>query len=141
MYITVQELKNQTTLDEIKELTDIVVEAYMDRADNWIRRETGQSWDNVEDEYIKKDLATATILLTEMIFWNDQELNKIEDLDNVESEKIGSYSYTVKDSSDEGNNAIRNKELKSILESLRYRSSKTGGSVFRVFGQSPWRRS
>lgn len=119
-YANLDEVRELTTVDEIKELSDIKLQNYIDRAGAWIRRVTKQTFEAETDPDILLDLTTATYLLVEFLWYQDHIDNKDNTLMAAKSETIGSYSYTMKDAAsadlEEGMTGI--KELDMILGSL-----------------------
>lgn len=116
-FATVDEVKERTSFDEIDDLPVEKVDSLIDRAEAWIRRFTGRSFVEETDSGKLADLKTATILLVEFLWFQDQPDMKQEAFDSVQSEKIGSYSYTKKDA--KSGEATGVAELDHILFSLR----------------------
>lgn len=131
-HATIEEIKAQTSFDEVSALPDSKLNWYVDRANSWIRRATGFDYSGETRESIKLDLKIATILLVELIWLKDNPEVKESELSNLSSERIGSYSYNLaaKPGSAEGTGS---EELDSILKSLRVG---LGASFFSVSGPS-----
>jgi Protein of unknown function (DUF3199) len=146
MYITVDEVKGLSSLQEVKDFNDDRLQYIMDRADGWIMRATGREFPEAEvTDRIRNDLRTATLLLVELLVFNDNQENKEMNYSPVETERIGSYSYTLRDvetvdSIKEREWVGRNtgiRELDDILNSLRVEPIERV-SFFSVYG--PGRR-
>lgn len=115
-FATVTEVKERVAFDEINQMAENKIEDLIERAERWIRRFTGRSFaDETEPDKIA-DLRTATVLLVEYLWFQDQPDMREEAFDNVQSEKIGSYSYTKNAKSGESTGVV---ELDQILHSLR----------------------
>lgn len=116
MFITTSEIRELSSFSEVKALTDVQLNYYINRADNWIMRETHRrDLPNTTDERIQSDLKTATLLLVEYIWYLDQEEVKESNMAGLDSEKIGTYSYNKGQSG----GARVNEELNQIFDSLR----------------------
>lgn len=133
-YATLQEVRDLVTISEVAGLPDEKLQGYIDRASAWIRRDTGQDFEGETDADILSDLRIATTLLTEYLWFWDQPEIKDGAMSLVESERIGSYSYNIKDKPTPGKDT-GNKELDSILASLRVKEP-SKAFVFSVFGPS-----
>ncbi|MDE0581552.1 hypothetical protein ON064_00620 [Planococcus sp. A6] len=116
-FATVEEVRERVAFEEINDLADAKITDLVERAERWIRRFTGRSFADEKDADKKADLRRATILLVEFLWFQDQPEMKEEAFDNVQSEKLGSYSYTKK--SAEPGEATGVVELDQILYSLR----------------------
>jgi len=135
-FATVEEVRELTSLDEVRELSDIKIQNYIDRAGAWIRRETKRTFEGETDIDILLDLQTATYLLVEYLWYQDNPEVKDNVFSPVETERIGSYSYTMRDvktvdSIKEREYVGQNtgiKELDLILTALR--ASSTDASFF-----------
>lgn len=111
-FATVAEVKARVAFEiEVNKIEDLI-----DRAERWIRRFTGRSFAEETEPDKLADLRTATVLLVEYLWFQDQPDMKEEAFDNVQSEKIGSYSYTKNAKSGESTGVA---ELDQILYSLR----------------------
>jgi len=120
-YATIDEVRELTSIEEIKALSDTKLKNYIDRAGSWIRRVTHKTFEAETDLDILLDLSTATYLLVEYLWYQDNEEVKDSAFMPVKSETIGSYSYTTRDSSStnaEGEGMTGIKELDAILGSL-----------------------
>lgn len=116
MFITASEIRELSSFGEVKALSDLQINRYMERADSWIVRETKRrDLVTTEDVIIQNDLRTATLLLVEYIWYLDQQEVKESNMAGLDSEKIGTYSYNKGQSG----GAIANEELQQIFESLR----------------------
>ena len=115
-FATVAEVKERVAFEEITEMTDGKVEDLIERAERWIRTFTGRNFVEETDPVILGDLRRATVLLVEYLWFQDQPDMKEEAFDNVQSEKIGSYSYTKNAKPGESTGVA---ELDQILYSLR----------------------
>lgn len=116
-FATVAEVKERVSFDEINEMADGKVEDLIERAERWIRRFTGRSFVEETDPDKLADLKRATVLLVEFLWFQDQPDMKEEAFDNVQSEKLGSYSYTKKNANSGETTGVM--ELDQILISLR----------------------
>lgn len=122
MFITAEEIKELSSLDEVKALSNIKVSQYMERADSWIIRETGRrDLITTEDEFFQKDLATATLLLVEYLWFLDLQEVKESNMSGLDSERIGTYSYNRSASRSDTFGSTNNEELNQILNSLKVR--------------------
>jgi hypothetical protein len=135
-YATLEDVRGMTTFPEVASLSDDKLQAYIDRASAWIRRDTGQSFEGETDSDILLDLRIATTLLVEYLWYWDQTDVKDGLMSNAESERIGSYSYNKKAVPGE---STGNKELDSILASLRV-SDANGLFLFSVSGPSRYKK-
>lgn len=115
-FASVQEVKKRVAFDDIANMEDAKVENLIQRAEDWIRRFSGRSFVEVTDPNKIRDLQTATVLLVEYLWYQDDADVKEEAFDNVQTEKIGSYSYTKNAKPGEETGI---KELDHILNSLR----------------------
>lgn len=115
-FATVEEVKERVAFDEIHEMDNEKVEELIERAERWIRRFTGRSFAEEKEPDKIADLRRGTILLVEYLWFQDQPDIKEEAFDNVQTEKIGSYSYTKGAKSGEATGVV---ELDQILYSLR----------------------
>lgn len=115
-FATVQEVKDRVSFDEINEMEDTKIEVLIERAERWIKRFTGRSFAEETDPDNLADLRHGTVLLVEYLWFQDQPDMKEEAFDNVQSEKIGSYSYTKNAKPGEVTGVV---ELDQILYSLR----------------------
>lgn len=133
-YATVEEVRDLTSLDEVKELSDVKLQNYIDRAGAWIRRETKRTFEGETDIDVLLDLTTATYLLVEYLWYQDNPEVKDNVFSPVETERIGSYSYTMRDVKTVDSIKEREyvgqstgiKELDLILSALRASNTDTG---------------
>lgn len=116
-YATIAEVKARTSFEEIASLTDEKVTGYIERAEGWLHRATKRKFRVETDPDVLADVKTATILLVEYIWYLDNPDVKEGGMSGAESEKIGSYSYTVKRVSPGEPTGIA--ELDSIIDSLK----------------------
>lgn len=116
-FATVVEVKDEAAFEEISNMEDSKVQKLIERAEAWIRRFTGRSFAEETRSEKLADLKTATVLLVEFLWFQDQPDMKEEVFDNVQSEKIGSYSYTKKNAASGETTGVA--ELDHILLSLR----------------------
>ncbi|TWT04608.1 head-tail connector protein [Planomicrobium sp. CPCC 101079] len=116
-FATVTEVKERVSFDEIIALDDNKIQDLIKRAEAWIRRFTGRSFAEETNSEKLEDLKTATVLLVEFLWFQDQPDMKEEAFDNVQSEKLGSYSYTKKNANPGETTGVV--ELDHILLSLR----------------------
>jgi len=89
-YATVAEVKERASFSEIAALTDIKIQGYIDRATSWIHREAQRKFKDETDEDLLADLRTATVLLVEYLWYQDNPDIKESSLSPIETEKIGS---------------------------------------------------
>lgn len=115
-FATVAEVRARVAFDEIAEMDVSKVEELIERAERWVRRFTGRSFAEETETDKLADLRTATVLLVEYLWFQDQSDMKEEAFENVQSEKIGSYSYTKNAKPGESTGVA---ELDQILYSLR----------------------
>jgi hypothetical protein len=130
-FATMEEVRSLTSFDEVSGLPNDRLQGYIDRASAWIRRDTGSKFEGETDTDILSDLRIATTLLVEYLWYWDLPESKQQSLSNVESERIGSYSYNSKSGPGK---PTGNEELDSILASLRVKEPRA--FVFSVFGPS-----
>lgn len=130
MFITAAEIRELSQIDDVKALSDVQIEAYIDRADSWINR-ISPAIGNTESDRIQKDLRIATWLLVEYLFYWDDPENREAAISGDESVRIGSFSYKTKASEGEKTGI---KELDLILE--RYEWKPKIGNYFRISGPS-----
>lgn len=140
-YATPKEVRARTSFPEVAALDDEKLMGYIERAESWIHRVTGRKFRDETDPDILSDLRTATVLLVEYIWYNDHPDVREGALSQLESEKIGSYSYKVGGPGDTiqemefqaSHTGIQ--ELDSILESLKVQPVQ-GITFFSVSGPS-----
>lgn len=129
-FITIQEVRDQTTFSEISSLTDPQIDRYINLANAYLRRETLMNYRDATDPDLLTDLQRVTLLLVEYLWWQDQPEVKEGNFAGIASERIGSYSYN-KGSNGEGTG---NKELDNLLFSLSRKN--VGLNLFSVSGPS-----
>ncbi|MBD8013886.1 head-tail connector protein [Planococcus wigleyi] len=115
-FATVAEVKERVAFDEINEMAEVKVADLIERAERWIRIFAGRNFAEETDPITLGDLRRAVVLLVEYLWFQDQPDMKEEAFDNVQSEKIGSYSYTKNAKPGESTGVA---ELDQILYSLR----------------------
>lgn len=118
-YATIQEVKEETSFSDVSSLSDERLQSYIRRAERWIHRITNNRFENVVDSDILFDLQRAVVLIVDYLWYHDQEEIQEDYLDPIQSERIGSYSYTKADRPDIESNGFGNPELDSILSSLK----------------------
>lgn len=134
MFIKAEEIRELSSFEQVKALSDEQMEAYIERADAWIRRATDSPVIELsEKEALRKDMRVATWLLVEyLVYWDDPD-NKEDAISQEDNVRIGSFSYSLKPS--EGDlKKTGIKELDGILEAWRYKWYV--GNIFRVSGPS-----
>jgi len=131
MFATIEQVKARVSFEEIKELSNEVIEDYIERAERWIRLSVKRSFTQQEDEQTLSDLRRAVILLVEYLWYHDQPDVKDGAIDGLQNESIGSYSYTKKADIGESTGIS---ELDLILEGLT--QPVTGLSFFSISGPS-----
>ncbi|MED0739017.1 head-tail connector protein [Aneurinibacillus thermoaerophilus] len=139
--MTPQEVMDRTSFPEVAALDDGKLTGYIERAESWIRRATGRKFREETDPDVLSDLRTATVLLVEYLWYHDHPDVREGVLSQVESEKIGSYSYKVSGAGDTiqemefqaTHTGIQ--ELDSILESLKVQPVQ-GALFFSISGPS-----
>lgn len=118
MYATAAEVKNRTTIPEVAALDDAKVEQYIERANGWLHRATRRTFREETDPDRLAALRTATVLLVEYLwFWDHPDIKETI-IGGVDSERIGSYSYTAKKTPVQPGQSTGNPELDSIIGSL-----------------------
>ncbi|MGP4063087.1 hypothetical protein [Halobacillus sp. H74] len=118
-YASVQDIREGTSFEEVSySMSDAKIEKYNLRAERWIHRITNNRFDDEIESEILMDLQRAVILIVDYLWFHDQPDVLEESLDPIQSERIGSYSYT-KDKRDFMRDGFGNPELDSILESLK----------------------
>ncbi|MBO0962345.1 DUF3199 family protein [Neobacillus sp. MM2021_6] len=133
MYANTQEVKDRTSFPEVAALTDEKITGYIERSESWLHRAAGRKFRDETDPDMLADLRTATILLVEYLWYQDNPDVKEDSLSPIDSEKIGSYSYTAKKVQPGESTGIP--ELDSIIDSLKVQPV-TGISFFAVSGPS-----
>ncbi|WP_312498282.1 DUF3199 family protein [Bacillus luti] len=144
MYASPADVKERTSFVEVSSLSDEKIQLYIDRAASWIHREVKRMFENETNKQTLSDLLIATVLLVEYLWYQDNPEMKESQLSAASSEKIGNYSYTLRDAlggntADEmrfGANRTGIKELDLILDSLRMQNIVTGFNFFSVSGPS-----
>ena len=142
-YATVAEVKERVSFNEITVMSTPKLQGYIDRATSWIHREAQRKFKDETDEDLLADLRTATVLLVEYLWYQDNPDIKESSLSPIETEKIGSYSYTMRDVQTIDSIKEREyegtrtgiKELDLILQSLK-QDIPTGISFFSISGSS-----
>lgn len=129
MFLTAEELRDLTSFAEIIDLSEGKLKNYMERADGWIRRATNIDYSDTEDSATQSDLRVATLLLVEYLWYWDDPGTKLEVMDGLQSETIGSYSWNKATPGE----PTGNQELDSILTALAFKPS--GVNVFRTSGK------
>lgn len=119
IYATIQEIREGTSFEEVSSLYDRKIENYINRAERWIHRLTLNRFDETVDSDILFDLKRAVILLVDYLWFQDQPEMKEDQLDPVQSERIGSYSYSKEANKDVSKEGFGNPELDSIIDSLK----------------------
>lgn len=133
MFKTVSEIKELSSFDEVKALSDSQIQSLIDRADSWIRRATNNpTLADTTDTAVQQDLGIATWLLVEYLWYWDQAETKESIMSQDDSIQIGSFSYHVKPKS--GNYETGIKELDDILTAYKFKLN--AGNIFRVSGPS-----
>lgn len=128
MFVTPEEIRGLTSFSEVKGLTDLQIQVYIDRADSWIRRATNRDYSETSDLLIEKDMRIATWLLVEYLWYWDSPEIKEEAMSQDEQIRLGSYSVNKKKAIIGEETGVP--ELDYILKSYRFRPS-TGG-IFQV---------
>ncbi|MFP5116160.1 hypothetical protein ACSU64_28020 [Bacillaceae bacterium C204] len=119
MFITPSEIRDRTSFEEVKGLTDAQLEDYIQRADSWILRATNRDYTTTNDIFIQDDLGVATWLLVEYLWlWDNPEL-KEEMMGHDEVIRLG--SFTVNKGAKPENGLTGVEELDSILMKYRFR--------------------
>lgn len=127
-FATVEEVRDQTTFGEVSALSDAKLQGYIERANAYLRRTSGD-YRTATDEDLLTDLKRVTILLVEYIWFLDQPEVKESNMSGLQSERIGSYSYTKGTKT----GLTGNEELDSLLESLKVSH---GVNLFSINGPS-----
>jgi hypothetical protein len=138
-YVTVQEVRARTSLGEVAALPDEKLLLYIDRATAWIHRVAQRKFYDETDPDLLTDLKTASVLLVEYLWVQDHPEEKDRVMSKIKQERIGSYSYTLKDDSSEEPELTGIKELDSILLSLMPKPL-GAGLFFSVSGPSRVRK-
>jgi hypothetical protein len=102
-YATVQDVRDQTTISEVSNLSDTKTSFYIERANAYLRRQTKKDYRNETDADLLSDLKRVTVLLVEYLWFLDQPEVKESNLAGIEVERIGSYSYNKGDKEGTGN--------------------------------------
>lgn len=125
-FATVQIIRENTSFEEITELSDTKIQKYIDLANAFLRRYTGQNYRGETDPDLLIDLERVTLLLVEYLWLGDQPEVKESNYTGLKSERIGTYSYNINPEQGTGNI-----ELDQLLESL---TSRVGLNFFSVSG-------
>lgn len=131
MFAEASDVRDRTSFDEVESLTDEQIESFIKRAERWIYRATEIDYSDEQNENMLVDLETATIHLVDLLWMQDQPDMKDASLSSMESEKIGSYSYSKSKEAVPGQ-STGIPELDGILESLKV--TMNGVNFFRVGG-------
>lgn len=116
-FATIQDVREQTTINEVSNLSDTKIDFYIERANSYLRRTTKRNYRNETDPDLLSDLKRVTVLLVEYLWFLDQPEVKENNLAGIEVERIGSYSYNKGSMRGTGS-----PELDDLLKSL-------GGSI------------
>lgn len=130
-YASLQEVRDRTSFTEVSSLSDSKLTGFIERAESWIHRSTGRKFRDETDSDILSELRTSVVLLVEYLWYHDHSDVKEEALSPIESEKIGSYSYSGKKATPEDKTGIT--ELDSIIDSLKVEPI-TGLAFFSISG-------
>jgi hypothetical protein len=117
LYATIQEVMVRTSFEEVSVLSDEKITSYIERAERWIRRATNRDFSEETDQDVLEDLKTATVLLVEYLWYWDNPDVKEDSINSVDSEKIGSYSFSGK--KEKSGELTGMQELDNILTSLK----------------------
>jgi hypothetical protein len=117
LYATIQEVMVRTSFEEVSALSDEKITSYIERAERWIRRATNRDFSEETDQDVLEDLKTATVLLVEYLWYWDNPDVKEDSINPVDSEKIGSYSFSGKKA--KSGELTGMQELDNILTSLK----------------------
>jgi Protein of unknown function (DUF3199) len=134
-YVTVQEIRGRTSLKEVAALPDEKLQLYIDRATAWVHRVAQRKFYDETDPDLLTDLKTASVLLVEYLWVQDHDAGKEQAMSQIKQERIGSYSYSLKDDTGEEPELTGIKELDSILLSLTPKSV-AAGLFFSISGPS-----
>ncbi|MBH8599075.1 MULTISPECIES: DUF3199 family protein [unclassified Thermoactinomyces] len=134
-YLSVEEVRERTSLKEVAELPEEKLQLYLERATAWIHRVAQRKFYDETDLDRLIDLKTASVLLVEYLWVQDHDEGKERVMSQVKQERIGSYAYTLKDDTGKETGLTGIKELDSILLSLMPKTFATG-MFFSVSGPS-----
>ncbi|MEH7114502.1 hypothetical protein V7124_19375 [Neobacillus niacini] len=127
-FATLEVVREETSFQEITELSDTKINRYIDLANAFLRRYTGVNYRDETDPDKLIDLERVTILLVEYLWLGDQPEVKESNYNGLESERIGTYSYNLANGEGTGN-----VELDQLLVSL---TPRYGVNFFSVNGPS-----
>jgi hypothetical protein len=96
-YATIDQVREMTSFSDVASLSDSKITNYLERATAWIHRIALRTFEGETDPVLLSDLKIASVLLVEYLWFHDHPDIKESELSPLESEKIGSYSYTMKD--------------------------------------------
>ena len=131
MYATVDDVKKRSAFAEVKALPDADIDSYLSRAARWIYYSTKVDYTDTTDAGILEDLKTASIHLVDLLWYQDNVDVKEAGMANLQSERIGSYSYTAMEKAAPGGKTGIT-ELDMILDGLK--PTLTGFGFFNVSG-------
>lgn len=131
MYATVDDVKKRSAFAEVKALPDADIDSYLSRAARWIYYSTKVDYTDTTDAGILEDLRTASIHLVDLLWYQDNADVKEGGMANLQSERIGSYSYTAMEKAAPGGKTGIT-ELDMILDGLK--PTLTGFGFFNVSG-------
>ncbi|MED4866113.1 DUF3199 family protein [Heyndrickxia faecalis] len=131
MYATVDDVKKRSVFPEVKALPDEDINSYLSRASRWIYRSTKVDYTDTTDSGILEDLRTASIHLVDLLWYQDNVDVKEAGMANLQSERIGSYSYTAMEKAVPGGKTGI-PELDMILDGLK--PTIDGFGFFKVSG-------
>ncbi|AJO24787.1 DUF3199 family protein [Weizmannia coagulans] len=131
MYATVDDVKKRSAFAEVKALPDVDIDSYLFRAARWIYYSTKVDYSETADPGILEDLKTASIHLVDLLWYQDNVDVKEAGMANLQSERIGSYSYTAMEKAAPGGKTGIT-ELDMILDGLK--PTLTGFGFFNVSG-------
>lgn len=131
MYATVDDVKKRSAFAEVKALPDADIDSYLSRAARWIYYSTKVDYTDTTDAGILEDLRTASIHLVDLLWYQDNVDVKEAGMANLQSERIGSYSYTAMEKAVPGGKTGI-PELDMILDGLK--PTLTGLGFFNVSG-------
>lgn len=127
-FATVEEVRANTSFEEVRALTEAQLQSYIERANSYLRRKANKNYRDETDPDLLVDLRRVTILLVEYLWYNDLPEVKESNLAGLQTERIGTYSYNKGDKDGTGN-----QELDDLLA---YLTVKPGSHFFSVSGPS-----
>lgn len=119
MFATILEIRERSRYkEEFKDMSEGLVQGYIDRADIWIIAKTHCDYTSNDEPIVLKKLKIATIKLVDYLYFFDNKASMEDRFKGVQSESTEDYSYTLKSEVGRPEDGTGDPELDLILESL-----------------------